>query len=73
MAAQTGRTVGKWGDFIIGDASDVLRSIPVDSINDIGLDYKANKDRIELKKQKVLYFLKKSEELGMVEKVENET
>ncbi len=41
MTANTGRTVGRWGDFIIGDSADTLRSIPVDTINDVGLDYEA--------------------------------
>lgn len=39
MAVQTGRTVSKYADFIIGDSSDVLRSIPVKSIPDLGIDF----------------------------------
>jgi hypothetical protein len=39
MAAQTGRTVQKYTDFIIEDSGGTLRSIPVDSINGVGLDY----------------------------------
>lgn len=39
MAAQTGRTVSRWVDFIIDDSGGTLRSIPVTSINDVGLDY----------------------------------
>ena len=43
MAAQTGRTVSRWTDFIIEDSNTTLRSIPVDSINGVGLTY-AEKD-----------------------------
>lgn len=39
MAAQTGRTVSRWTDFIIEDSGTTLRSIPVDSINGVGLTY----------------------------------
>ncbi len=39
MAAQTGRTVARWVDFIIDDSGGTLRSIPVDSINGVGLNY----------------------------------
>ena len=39
MTANTGRTVSKWVDFRIDDSASTLRSIPVDSINGIGLDY----------------------------------
>ena len=39
MASQTGRTVGKWVDFIIDDSGGTLRSIPVDSVNGVGLTY----------------------------------
>jgi hypothetical protein len=41
MAVQTGRTVSKWVDFIVDDSTSTLRSIPVDSINGLGLDYPA--------------------------------
>ena len=44
MTAQTGRTVTKWTDFQIDDSSWTLRSIPVDSINGVGLVY----DEVEL-------------------------
>jgi len=39
MTAQTGRTVSKWTDFRIDDNAGTLRSIPVNSINGVGLDY----------------------------------
>ena len=39
MAAQTGRTVSKWVDFIVDDSAGTLRSIPVSSINGLGLNY----------------------------------
>lgn len=39
MAAQTGRTVSKWVNFIIDDSGGTLRNIPVDSINGVGLTY----------------------------------
>jgi hypothetical protein len=39
MATQTGRTVSKWTDFIVDDSGGTLRSIPVDSINGVGLSY----------------------------------
>ena len=39
MAAQTGRTTQKFVDFRIDDSGGVLRSIPVSSINGVGLDY----------------------------------
>lgn len=39
MAAQTGRTVSKWTDFRVDDSAGTLRSIPVDSINGVGLTY----------------------------------
>lgn len=35
----TGRTVKKWTDFRVHDSGAVLRSIPVDSINGVGLTY----------------------------------
>ena len=39
MAAQTGRTVSKHVDFRIHDSGGTMRSIPVDSINGVGLNY----------------------------------
>lgn len=39
MAAQTGRTTNKWTRFLVKDSGGVLREIPVDSINGVGLDY----------------------------------
>ena len=39
MAAQTGRTVAKFVDFRIHDSGGTMRSIPVDSINGVGLTY----------------------------------
>ena len=39
MAANTGRTTFKWTDFIVDDSGGTLRSIPVSSINGIGLTY----------------------------------
>lgn len=39
MAAQTGRTVKKWVDFRVDDSAGTLRSIPVDTINGVGLTY----------------------------------
>lgn len=39
MAVQTGRTVKKWMDFILHDSGGVLRSIPIDSINGVGVVY----------------------------------
>lgn len=39
MTAQTGRTVSKWTDFRCDDSGGTLRSIPVDSINGVGLTY----------------------------------
>ena len=44
MAAQTGRTTTRWTDFRIDDSAGTLRSIPVDSINGVGLTY----DEVEL-------------------------
>ena len=44
MTAQTGRTTNKWTDFRIDDSAGTLRSIPVDSINGVGLTY----DEVEL-------------------------
>ena len=39
MAAQTGRTVARWCDFIIEDSGTTIRSIPINSINGVGLTY----------------------------------
>lgn len=39
MTANTGRTTSKWTDFRVDDSSGTLRSIPVDSINGVGLTY----------------------------------
>jgi hypothetical protein len=39
MATQTGRTSKRWTNFILGDSGNVLRNIPVDSINGVGLEY----------------------------------
>jgi hypothetical protein len=39
MAAQYGRTVNRFVRLVIGDASNVLREIPFDSINGVGLEY----------------------------------
>jgi hypothetical protein len=39
MTANTGRTVSRFVNFIVGDSSDVLRNIPVDSVNGVGLTY----------------------------------
>ena len=39
MTAQTGRTVSKWTDFRVHDSGGTLRSIPINSINGVGLDY----------------------------------
>jgi len=39
MASQTGRTVSKWVDFRIDDSGGTMRSIPVDSIGNVGLEY----------------------------------
>jgi len=39
MAIQTGRTVAKWIDFIVMAFGGTLRSIPVNSINGVGLSY----------------------------------
>jgi len=39
MTVQTGRTVSKWVDFRVDDSAGTLRSIPVNSINGIGLTY----------------------------------
>jgi hypothetical protein len=38
MAPNTGRTVNRWIRFLVDDSGGVLREIPVNSINDIGLD-----------------------------------
>lgn len=39
MTAQTGRTVSKFVDFRIDDSGGTLRSIPINSINGVGLTY----------------------------------
>lgn len=39
MTAQTGRTVNKFATFNIDDSGGTLRSIPVNSINGVGLTY----------------------------------
>lgn len=39
MTSQVGRTVSKWTDFRVDDSAGTLRSIPVDSINGVGLTY----------------------------------
>jgi len=39
MATQTGRTVSKWVDFIVDDSGGTIRSIPVNSVNGVGLTY----------------------------------
>lgn len=39
MAYQTGRTVNRYVDFRIDDSAGTLRSIPVDSINGLDLNY----------------------------------
>lgn len=39
MTAQTGRTVSHYLDFVVGDENGVLRSIPIDSINGVGLEH----------------------------------
>ena len=39
MAAQTGRTTNKFTNFIVDDSAGTIRSIPVDSINGVGLTY----------------------------------
>ena len=44
MAAQTGRTTQKWTTFNIDDSAGTIRTIPVDSINGVGLTY----DEVEL-------------------------
>lgn len=37
MAPQTGRTVNRWIRFVVEDSGNVMREIPVDSINGVGL------------------------------------
>ena len=44
MAAQTGRTTQKWVSFNVDDSGGTLRTIPIDSINGVGLTY----DQVEL-------------------------
>lgn len=39
MPAQTGRTVSRWTRFVVDDSGGTLREIPVDSINNVGLNY----------------------------------
>lgn len=39
MTANTGRTVARFVDFRVDDSGGTLRSIPVDSINGVGLTY----------------------------------
>lgn len=39
MAAQTGRTVSRYTDFRVDDSGGTVRSIPVDSINGVGLSF----------------------------------
>jgi len=44
MTANTGRTNSKWTSFVVDDSGGTLRTIPVDSINGVGLSY----DEVEL-------------------------
>ena len=39
MTALTGRTTSNWIDFIVQDSGATLRSIPVNTINGLGLNY----------------------------------
>ncbi len=39
MAPQTGRTTSKWIDFRIDDSGGTLRSIPINSLNVVGVEY----------------------------------
>jgi hypothetical protein len=39
MAAQTGRTVSRFVSFNVDDSGGTLRTIPINSINGVGLDY----------------------------------
>ena len=39
MAANTGRTVSRWVSFIVDDTGGTVRTIPINSINGVGLDY----------------------------------
>lgn len=39
MTANTGRTTSNWVSFNVHDSSGTLRTIPVDSINGVGLTY----------------------------------
>ena len=39
MTAQTGRTTSKWLDFRVDDSGGTLRSIPVNSINGVGISH----------------------------------
>ena len=44
MTANTGRTTSKWVSFNVDDSAGTLRTIPVDSINGVGLTF----DEVEL-------------------------
>ena len=44
MTANTGRTTSKWVNFNVDDSAGTLRTIPVDSINGVGLTF----DEVEL-------------------------
>ncbi len=48
--ANTGRTTSKWSNFIVGDISDVLRSIPMFTFTGAGIKF-ANKDVTALQDQ----------------------
>ena len=39
MAPQTGRTVSKFTKFVIGDSGNVLRSIPINTLSVVGVEY----------------------------------
>lgn len=39
MAAKTGRTVGKWFNFVVDDSNGVIRDVPVDTISVVGIVY----------------------------------
>ena len=39
MTALTGRTTNKWCTFNVDDSGGTIRTIPVDAINGVGLDY----------------------------------
>ena len=38
MAANTGRTVSRWVNFIVDDSGGTIRQIPINSINGVGLE-----------------------------------